>query len=567
MPLNLLHLPFAVEERFSASRWRPWCAGALLAGVVFFVSGCRVERSQPSTPSDGEDGKAAQSPVATPHRFAAPEEQTVPASAESLGFSPAGLGCLARAYGAQTESRETGWALVLPTGARFLWDDGQQKSHEERLAASDLQDMMQQSYPAGAVVAVSRADWDPGRARSSAFFGALYGKNESEVRLALVKQRIAGHEVLIHHRAAGALERVAHRLQPLLSENPRWRKYFEPMGGTFNYRNIAGTVRPSAHSWGIALDLNPALGDYHLDGASGAPWKNRVPAMLVNAFEAEGFIWGGRWRHFDTMHFEFRPELLDPACRAGASLPTTVGASWMPPPESFSRVEVSPGSFGAYLRTLRLLPPGSEVISYRGETILEGADPRLAAVVDLDIGEQDLQQCADAIIRLHAEWAFAINRPSMVYRAGDGTSFDFQRYLAGERVTAVGGKLQAKKTARPQPQSRSALRAFLQSVFAWVNTRAVEHFAQKVATDDIAPGDFFVMSGNPFGHAVLVLDVAQDDRGKKMLLLGQSYMPAQSFHILRASAEATWFELDPAKETLDTPFWQPFPLHSLRRFL
>ena len=84
-------------------------------------------------------------------------------------------------------------------------------------------------------------------------------------------------------------------------------------GGTFNERNIAGTDRPSAHSYGIAIDLNDALSSYWRWEKSGA-WKNRIPQAIVDAFEAEGFIWGGRWYHFDTMHFEYRPELLDQSC-------------------------------------------------------------------------------------------------------------------------------------------------------------------------------------------------------------------------------------------------------------
>ena len=39
-------------------------------------------------------------------------------------------------------------------------------------------------------------------------------------------------------------------------------------------------------------------------------WRNRFPQAIVDAFEAEGFIWGGRWYHYDTMHFEYRPELF-----------------------------------------------------------------------------------------------------------------------------------------------------------------------------------------------------------------------------------------------------------------
>jgi hypothetical protein len=94
------------------------------------------------------------------------------------------------------------------------------------------------------------------------------------------------------------------------------RPWLAKLGGTVNARNIAGTDRPSAHSWGIAIDLAPDLSDYwRWRHGAAISWRNRMPQAIVDAFEAEGFIWGGRWYHYDTMHFEYRPELLDRACR------------------------------------------------------------------------------------------------------------------------------------------------------------------------------------------------------------------------------------------------------------
>ena len=83
-------------------------------------------------------------------------------------------------------------------------------------------------------------------------------------------------------------------------------KYIDNIAGTFNYRNIAKTDQLSAHSWGIAIDINVANSHYwqwHKE------YKNLIPKEIVYVFEKNGFIWGGRWEHFDTMHFEYRPEL------------------------------------------------------------------------------------------------------------------------------------------------------------------------------------------------------------------------------------------------------------------
>jgi hypothetical protein len=85
------------------------------------------------------------------------------------------------------------------------------------------------------------------------------------------------------------------------------------LGGTFNWRKIHGTDRLSPHSFRIAIDLDPTFGDYwqwSRSGSLGWHYRNRIPIEIVEIFERHGFIWGGKWFHFDTMHFEYRPELL-----------------------------------------------------------------------------------------------------------------------------------------------------------------------------------------------------------------------------------------------------------------
>ena len=111
-------------------------------------------------------------------------------------------------------------------------------------------------------------------------------------------------------------------------------------------------------------------------------------------------------------------------------------------------------------------------------------------------------------------------------------------------------------------------RGYLDEVFAWANTASLGRAAAPVSFASARPGDFFVMSGRPFGHAVLVLDVARDAAGGTALLLGQSYMPAQSFQVLSpgpASPGQPWFVLPAGSTAVDTPFWAPFPLATLRR--
>src|SRR5205823_2405812 len=128
----------------------------------------------------------------------------------------------------------------------------------------------------------------------------------------------AGHRVRFHKRAAPSLLRVAAKIDVLLHADPSLARFFHELGGTFNPRMIAGTDRSSAQSWGIAIDIDTSLADYWRNAGPGKPivWRNRVPQTIVDAFESEQFVWGGRWFHYDTMHFEYRPEQSDARCRA-----------------------------------------------------------------------------------------------------------------------------------------------------------------------------------------------------------------------------------------------------------
>jgi peptidoglycan L-alanyl-D-glutamate endopeptidase CwlK len=113
------------------------------------------------------------------------------------------------------------------------------------------------------------------------------------------------------------LEAVSAELDQL---PPEEKKYVLKTGGTFNWRPIAGSEQLSAHAFGIAIDIDPDYSDYWRWNATGGhekliPYKNRIPHRIVEIFERHGFIWGGKWYHYDTMHFEYRPELLPQAAK------------------------------------------------------------------------------------------------------------------------------------------------------------------------------------------------------------------------------------------------------------
>jgi hypothetical protein len=215
--------------------------------------------------------------------------------------------------------RVDGNELVWKDGTRMQIDDhAGRKNPDDLLAAPDIKDMFLQTYPAGEKGIPPPSGDDPGRVRYLPLFIKMYGdcrKNEVVHRMVDVVwlRTKGGDSVKFSHAngAAAALQRVSDELDKLPE---RFLPYLKPTQGTYNCRPIAGTDRPSAHGLGIAIDLASVNSDYWLwskpDATGTIPYKNRVPWEIVLIFEKHGFVWGGKWYHYDTMHFEYRPDLL-----------------------------------------------------------------------------------------------------------------------------------------------------------------------------------------------------------------------------------------------------------------
>lgn len=157
---------------------------------------------------------------------------------------------------------------------------------------------------------------DPGRLRNAAFFESLYFDTEQAARESLVyvtepALSQVSFQVTRKRNVACQLEAA---LAALAASGEDYNAIFKGSGGGFNWRVIAGTTRLSTHSFGIAFDINSEMGKYWLwtgakEGAVGH-YDNAIPESFVSTMERFGFIWGGKWHHFDGMHFEFRPELI-----------------------------------------------------------------------------------------------------------------------------------------------------------------------------------------------------------------------------------------------------------------
>ena len=233
-------------------------------------------------------------------------------------------------------------------------------------------------------------------------------------------------------------------------------------------------------------------------------------------------------------------------------------------PEGYERVSVEPGSFAEYLRNLPLKPHGASVLYYDGRVKERDVHQ---AVVDMDIGDRDLQQCADAVIRLRAEYLYWTGQYEKIhFNFTNGFNAQYIKWMQGGRISVNGNNVSWVDGAGYSDDYES-FRKYLDMVFAYAGTLSLSKELQRLDVSDIGIGDVLIRGGNP-GHCAIIVDMAQCiDTGKKIFLLAQSYMPAQDIHILKNTMDAEispWFRADFGDE-LVTPEWT-FKRDQLMRF-
>jgi peptidoglycan L-alanyl-D-glutamate endopeptidase CwlK len=215
----------------------------------------------------------------------------------------------------------------------LIWTDGEQMRILNQTGTNNspslFDQLTQAAYPSNKMIDCRTyiPKSDPGRTRNEAFFAKMYGPTETTVKEQLVTvywmplyfgqqfplqvTRINGVNV--------RLKRVSDELELLVKRHPTFLNYLN-RPSAFYWRHILYSDRRSAHSFGIAIDLDSDYASYwiwdtgikenRLEHVSHFPYRNFMPCDIVSIFENNGFIWGGKWQHYDTMHFEYRPELL-----------------------------------------------------------------------------------------------------------------------------------------------------------------------------------------------------------------------------------------------------------------
>ena len=233
-------------------------------------------------------------------------------------------------------------------------------------------------------------------------------------------------------------------------------------------------------------------------------------------------------------------------------------------PAGYKRVEYPEGSFENYLRTFPLKEYGVSVYYYNG-----GEKPSKVhdSVLDIDTGKQDLQQCADAVMRLRAEYLYKNKKYNEIsFNFVNGFKAEYVKWAEGNRISNSGNKSSWYKKGN-KDYSYENFRKYMDIVFSYANTYSLDKELKKQVIEDLKPGDVFIKPGFP-GHAIIVMDVAENEQKNKVFLLAQSYMPAQDMHILKNynnSEFSPWYSAEEITNGLETPEWN-FTIDQLKQF-
>jgi len=247
---------------------------------------------------------------------------------------------------------------------------------------------------------------------------------------------------------------------------------------------------------------------------------------------------------------------LPPLVRLDARFPTPAG---------FARVIAAPDSYAAWLRGLPVRTDRTHVLAYDGRRLLRPS----AAIVALDVGQRDLQQCADTVIRLHAEYRWHRGQADEVaYHFTSGDRSSWRDWRRGERFRIQGSKVERYRGAA-RSNTWKSWRGWLTHLFRYAGTQSLRRDSAPVGDTPFAAGDFLVHPGGP-GHAVVLLDVAEHTDGRRIALVGQGFMPAEDLHVLQmpGAIDGVWFTLPPpGGGGMQTPSWPaPFGRAQARRF-
>ena len=236
-------------------------------------------------------------------------------------------------------------------------------------------------------------------------------------------------------------------------------------------------------------------------------------------------------------------------------------AARIPTPQGYKRVDVTEGSFAHFLRNLPLKPAGSDLHYHTGQV----KERKYAgAVVDMDFGKNSNEQCADAIIFLRASYLWKTRQYAKIsFCFTNGFKAEYAKWAQGYRIRNNNAWVKTQKA----DYGYQSFRKYLHLVFQYAGTASLSQELKPIGrcwATDIQAGDVIIKGGFP-GHAEMVVDVAENDKGERIVLLAQSFMPAQEIEVF-----PLWFSPSSNSTRLVTPAWTFYSPNAntllLRRF-
>jgi len=240
-------------------------------------------------------------------------------------------------------------------------------------------------------------------------------------------------------------------------------------------------------------------------------------------------------------------------------------------PKGYNRIPSTSGELTGFLRALPLKEAGSDVLLYDG--LPKSNQDGQVAVFDLDLGDRDLQQCADSVIRIYAEYFWSVGDYDKIsFHLTNGFLMEYTKWRDGNRIVVDGNDVRWSKT-KEYDDSYKEFRNYLMMVFSYAGTLSLFEECEPITPKEMLPGDMFLQGGSP-GHCILVVDIAEDNEGNRCYLLAQGYMPAQDFHVLKNPLHPAdpWYYESEMGYPLETPSfvfnegslvrWSDFPLTS-----
>lgn len=215
------------------------------------------------------------------------------------------------------------------------------------------------------------------------------------------------------------------------------------------------------------------------------------------------------------------------------------------PPEGYEWVKEKPDSFGYFIENFKLKPYGSQILKYDGTPI--STQHLHEAVFDIDTGNKDLQQCADAVIRMRAEYLYNAKKfDEIKFHFTSGDLLSWNDYKNGMRAFVSGNSVSFRKVAAPD-DSYQSFRNYLDVIFNYAGTISLHKETKPVTKNsDLKTGDILITPGSP-GHIVFISGVCKNQKGKRLYLLSEGFTPAQSVHVILNPFNpyfTPWYDLD-----------------------